>query len=192
MRKSGLSPLQFSGAISLPRRARHRRWRSRAAAAISVLGAAAIGFPALIHPVPRLVWNASASAPVGLYFVQPGAGIARGDLVLVHTPDSVRKLAAERGYLPTNVPLIKRIAAAGGDIVCATGNVISINGRAAAGRLARDRLGRLLPGWSGCHLLDSGEVFLLMRGVTDSFDSRYFGPVPATMIIGRLAPVWTG
>jgi conjugative transfer signal peptidase TraF len=156
-----------------------------------VFGVAATGFPALIHPVPRLVWNASASVPVGLYIVLSGKP-SRGDLVLVHTPDSVRQLAAERGYLPANVPLIKRIVAAGGDVVCATGNVIFINGHAAAGRLARDRLGRLLPSWSGCHLLDSGEVFLLMRGVTDSFDSRYFGPVPATMIIGRLAPLWTG
>lgn len=156
-----------------------------------MLGIATIGFPALIHPVPHLVWNASASVPVGLYLVLSGKP-SRGDLVLVHTPDSVRQLAAERGYLPANIPLIKRIAAAGGDIVCATGNVIFINGHAAAGRLVRDRIGRLLPGWSGCHLLDSGEVFLLMRGVTDSFDSRYFGAIPATMIIGRLAPLWTG
>lgn len=191
MRKRGLSPLRFSGAITPPRRAHHRRWRSRATAAICVLGAAATGFPALIHPVPRLVWNASASAPVGLYRMLPGKAIP-GDLVLVHTPDSVRQLAAERGYLPANVPLIKRIAAAGGDVVCATSNMIFINGRAAAGRLARDRIGRMLPDWSGCHRLDSGEVFLLMQGVSDSFDSRYFGPVPATTIIGRLAPLWTG
>lgn len=191
MRKRGLSLLRFSGTITPPRRAHHRRWRSRATAAISVFGIVAIGFPVLIHPVPRLVWNASASAPVGLYLVLSGKP-SRGDLVLVHTPDSVRQLAAERGYLPANVPLIKRIVAAGGDVVCATGNVIVINGRAAAGRLARDRVGRLLPGWSGCHLLDSGEVFLLMQGVTGSFDSRYFGPIPATTIIGRLAPLWAG
>lgn len=191
MRKRCLSPLRFSGAITPPRRAHHRRWRSRATAAICVLAAAATGFPVLIHITPRLVWNASASVPVGLYLVLSGKP-SRGDLVLVHTPDSVRQLAAERGYLPADVPLIKRIAAAGGDVVCATGNMISINGRAAAGRLARDGIGRLLPGWSGCHRLDSGEVFLLMQGVTDSFDSRYFGAVPATMIIGRLAPLWTG
>lgn len=156
-----------------------------------MLGIAATGFPVFIHPAPRLVWNASASAPVGLYRVLPGKTVP-GDLVLVHTPDSVRQFASERGYLPANVPLIKRIVAAGGDVACATGNVIFINGHAAAGRLVRDRIGRMLPGWSGCHRLDSSEVFLLMQGVTDSFDSRYFGPVPATMIIGRLAPLWTG
>lgn len=191
MRKRRLSLLRSSGAITPLRRAHHCRWRSRATAAISVLGAAAIGFPALIHPVPRLVWNASASAPVGLYRVLPGKAIP-GDLVLVHTPDSVQQLAAERGYLPANVPLIKRVAAAGGDVVCATGNVIFINGHAAAGRLVRDRLGRILPNWRGCHLLDNSEVFLLMRSVTGSFDGRYFGPIPATMIIGKLVPLWAG
>jgi conjugative transfer signal peptidase TraF len=135
------------------------------------------------------VWNAGASAPIGLYRVLPGKLVC-GDLVLVHTPESVRHLAAERGYLPLNVLLVKRVAAAGGDVVCAAGDAISINGRVVAKRLARDRLGRPLPAWSGCHLLDDGEAFLLMEGVSDSFDGRYFGPVPTAAIIGRLAPLW--
>ena len=182
MRKRRLSPLRFSGVITPPRRAHHRRWRSRATAAISVLAAAATGFPALIHPVPRLVWNASASAPIGLYRVLPGKPI-RGDLVLVRTPSSVRQIAAERGYLPQNVPLVKRVAALDGDIVCAADDVISVNGRVVAERLARDRLGRPLPAWTGCQTLGPGDVFLLMKDVTGSFDGRYFGPVR------RAAPV---
>jgi conjugative transfer signal peptidase TraF len=103
----------------------------------------------------------------------------------------VRQLAAERGYLPQNVPLVKRVAALGGDIVCAAGDVISINGRAVAQRLARDRLGRPLPGWTGCQTLDPDDVFLLMENVAGSFDGRYFGPVRRAAIIGRLAPLWT-
>jgi conjugative transfer signal peptidase TraF len=102
----------------------------------------------------------------------------------------MRQLAAERGYLPQNVPLVKRVAAASDDIVCAAGDAISINGRVVAERLARDRLGRPLPTWSGCHLLDGAEAFLLMEGVSDSFDGRYFGPVPTADIIGRLVPLW--
>jgi conjugative transfer signal peptidase TraF len=135
------------------------------------------------------VWNASASAPIGLYRVLPENAV-RGDLVLVRTPESVRQLAAERGYLPLNVPLVKRVAAADGDIVCAADDAISVNGRVVAERLARDRLGRPLPRWSGCLLLDVGETFLLMEGVSDSFDGRYFGPVPTAAIIGRLVPLW--
>lgn len=175
--------------LTRTKRRRGGRRRPRAVLALTLFGLGLIGLAALARPAPWLVWNASASAPIGFYRVLPGQPVP-GDLVLVHTPESVRKLAAERGYLPSNVPLVKRIVAAGGDVVCAAGNAISINGRVVAERLARDRLGHPLPSWSGCHLLDSGKAFLLMEGRADSFDSRYFGPVPTTAIIGRLAPLW--
>lgn len=170
-------------------RPRRGRRRPRAVLALALLGLGLIGLAALARPAPWLVWNASASAPIGLYRVLPGKPV-RGDLVLVRTPDSVRQLAAERGYLPQNVPLVKRVAALDGDTVCAAGDAIFVNGRVVAERLVRDRLGRPLPSWSGCLLLDGGEAFLLMEGVADSFDGRYFGPVPTAAIIGRLAPLW--
>ena len=175
--------------LTRAKRRRRGRRRPRAVLALALLGLGLIGLATLARPAPWLVWNASASAPIGLYRVLPGKPV-RGDLVLVRTPDSVRQLAAERGYLPQNVPLVKRVAAAGGDVVCAADDVISVNGRVVAERLARDRLGRPLPSWSGCHLLDGGEAFLLMEGVSDSFDGRYFGPVPTAAIIGRLVPLW--
>jgi conjugative transfer signal peptidase TraF len=171
------------------KRRRRGRGRPRAALTLTFLGLGLIGFAALARPAPWLVWNASASAPIGLYRVLP-ANAVRGDLVLVHTPSSVRQLAAERGYLPQNVPLVKQVAAGGGDIICAAGDAISVNGRAVAERMTRDRLGRPMPRWSGCRLLDGGEVFLLMEGVSDSFDGRYFGPVRRAAIIGRLVPLW--
>ena len=175
--------------LTRAKRRRRVRRRPHAVLALTLFGLGLIGLATLARPAPWLVWNASASAPIGLYRVLPGDAV-RGDLVLVRTPSSVRQLAAERGYLPAIVPLVKRVAALDGDIVCAAGDVISVNGHVAAERLARDRLGRPLPSWSGCHLLDSGEAFLLMEGRTDSFDSRYFGPVPTAAIIGRLAPLW--
>lgn len=165
------------------------RRRPHAVLALAALGLGLIGLAALARPAPWLVWNASASAPIGFYRVVPGYAV-RGDLVLVHTPASIRKLAAERGYLPPDVPLIKRIVAVGGDLICAVGDAIFVNGHVVAERRARDRLGRPLPSWSGCHLLDGREAFLLMEGVADSFDGRYFGPVPTAAIIGRLAPLW--
>src|SRR3546814_11131821 len=36
----------------------------------------------LIEPRPQLVWNSSASAPVGLYAVDDAAPPARGDMVI--------------------------------------------------------------------------------------------------------------
>lgn len=180
--------LLLPGVLRPTRRRRGRR-RPHAPLALAILGLAALGLAALADPVPRLVWNASASAPIGLYWVSHAVPV-RGDLVLALPPPDARRLAAARGYLPAGVPLVKRVAALDGDIVCAAADVISVNGRVATERLARDRLGRPLPAWTGCHLLDDGEVFLLMEGVSDSFDGRYFGSVRRAAIIGRLVPLW--
>jgi conjugative transfer signal peptidase TraF len=137
-----------------------------------------------------LVWNASASAPIGLYALA-GREAGRGDLALVRTPQSVRTLAATRGYLPANVPMVKRIVAADGDVVCARSSRIVINNKTVATRRTQDQERRLLPSWSGCHKLARDEVFLLMAQVPDSFDGRYFGPVQRASIIGKLVPLWT-
>lgn len=143
------------------------------------------------HPrTPLVVWNATASAPLGLYRVQPATRIARGDLVLAMPPDAAAQLAAARGYLPRGTPLIKHVAALARDSICADVQHITINQRTVATRRARDVLWRPLPAWTGCHVLKSTEVFLLNADVPNSFDGRYFGTVPRQNILGRLVPVW--
>ena len=155
----------------------------------SVIAIAGFAAP-LSHP-PRLIWNATASAPIGLYQVRSQRAFARGELVLVRPPQWVRSFAAARGYLPNTVPMLKRIAAENGDTVCRDEGAITIDGRVVAHALATDRAGRALPVWSDCHKLGEGEIFLLMDGVRASFDSRYFGPVSTTAIIGKADPIWT-
>ncbi|MFX4083484.1 S26 family signal peptidase [Sphingobium yanoikuyae] len=142
-----------------------------------------------IRPAPRLVWNASASAPTGLWRITPDVPLGRGDMVLARTPASVRQLAATRRYIPANVPLLKRIAARNGDDVCSLGDRIYVNGDPVAKRLHHDRAGRILPRWEGCELLRGGRL-LLMMDRPDSFDSRYFGPVDSDAIIGKATPLW--
>ena len=150
------------------------------------------GIAALWSPsTPVLVWNATASAPVGLYELRQTDSIARGDLVLVEAPEDARKLAAKRGYLPAGVPLVKRIAALADDTVCSFGNRIIINGNPVATRLSADTQGRPLPSWHGCYRLKRDQAFLLMAYVPDSFDGRYFGPVRRAAILGTLRPLWT-
>lgn len=156
----------------------------------ALLGIAALEPGTLAHPIPRIVWNATASAPVGLYRVEP-ARLRRGDFVLAWLPDSARHLAAQRDYLPANVPLVKRIAAMAGDTVCSENARVTINGIAVAMVLTADSRGRALPHWSGCRTLGQHEVFLLARDVPDSFDGRYFGFIETRAIIGKLVPLWT-
>lgn len=152
--------------------------------------AAALAATLLAPPRPRLVWNASASAPVGLYAVGDGAPLARGDMVIARVPVEFRLFAARRHYLPANIPLVKRVAAAGGDEVCAAGARVMVNGRLVARRLDRDGAGRPMPWWSGCAELRSGEYFLLMTDSPTSFDGRYFGATDAGDIVGRAQLLW--
>ncbi|NGM49320.1 S26 family signal peptidase [Caulobacter sp. 602-2] len=166
------------------------RARKRAALlAWAAFGAAIVVAPLALDPAPRLVWNASASAPIGLWRVWPGALVAVGDRALAVPPPAARALAARRGYLPANVPLIKGVAAADGDLVCADGPMLAVNGRPAATRRAADRHGRPLPWWSGCQRLAGGAV-LLLNPAPESFDGRYFGPVEQSAIIGKASPLW--
>jgi conjugative transfer signal peptidase TraF len=138
-----------------------------------------------------IVWNATASAPIGLYRVRHDRALSRGDLVLDVPARRLAAFADARGYLPRGIPLVKRIAAVAGDAVCARGNTVFINGRLAAARLAADGRGRPLSSWSGCRTLRSDEIFLLMADVRTSFDGRYFGPTPASQVVGLLDPLWT-
>lgn len=168
---------------------RDRRSRS-AAAAVAAFAVAILIVSMLWQPRPRLVWNVSASAPVGLYAVSAPERLRAGEMVVAWTPEPARSLAAERRYLPYNVPLVKRVAAAPGERVCAMGEAIWVNGRHVAGRRLADGAGRPMPGWTGCNDLGAGEYFLLMEDPA-SFDGRYFGVTRAEDLVGRAVPLWT-
>ena len=145
---------------------------------------------ALLAPHPRLIWNASASEPIGFYRVTPGEQPGRGDLVVIEPPARLAHFLAERRYLPVGVPLLKHVAAAPGARVCRHGDVVTIDGARKAVARPRDRLGRVLPTWQGCRIVGRSELFLL-AGAPDSMDSRYFGPIPASGLLGRASPILT-
>lgn len=165
--------------------ARTWRWILFSLAAFWVM-VISIAFP----PAPRLVWNASASMPVGLYWVRPGAPAARGGTVVAWTPEPYRGLAATRHYLPRNVPLVKRVAGMPGDRVCAAGSAIFLNGRFIAARQRVDGAGRRMPWWDGCRTLRHDEYFLLVTNAPASFDGRYFGVTSKSDIIGQAHLLW--
>jgi len=171
------------------RDARSRRRRlARRGLAIGGLAAALTATIAL-SPRPFLVWNASASAPIGLYRVG-GSHVVAGETVIAWAPAAARDFAARRHYLPANVPLVKRVAAEPGDTVCALGAQIFVNGRRVARRLVRDGAGRPMPWWAGCVTLRAGALFLLMADSPASFDGRYFGPTGTSEIIGKATLLW--
>ena len=151
----------------------------------------AIGVSAFVHPAPKLIWNASASVPIGLYRVRPVGDLHVTELVVVRPQTPLENFLAERGYLPKSVPLLKHILALPGQTVCRTGRTITVDSAVMGEALDHDRRGRLLPVWQGCRVIAQGEVFLMNRQSEDSLDGRYFGPLPATTIVGEAAPLWT-
>lgn len=158
--------------------------------AITGIGITLVGLTMAFPPAPRLVWNASASAPIGLYWVTPGASVDPGDMVVARVPDRYRMLAARRRYIPANVPLVKRVAAAAGDEVCAIGTQIFLNGKWLADRRAADAKGRPMPRWSGCVTLRGRQLFLLMSHSPASFDGRYFGATEGRQVFGKARLLW--
>ncbi|USP11879.1 S26 family signal peptidase [Aeromonas dhakensis] len=179
----------------------HTRARRRARivlAGLSICGLAALAWAAFVQPLPRLIYNPSDSVPVGWYRVEPldhrpgslPRSLSVGSIVLVPLPAEAAMLAAQRGYLPLRIPLLKRVGAVAPQHVCIVAGQVRIDGVLVAAVLPTDRLGRPLPSLRLCRRLEPGELFLLSVTNPASFDSRYFGPVRASNIIGVARPVW--
>ena len=154
---------------------------------------ALLGFVwAAIFPVsPRFIWNASASVPIGLYAIRPAGVLHVTELVVIQPPAALASFLDQRRYLPKGVPMLKRILGLPGQTVCRSDRTITVDGIAMGEALDRDRNGRALPTWRGCRVVGGDEVFLMNWQSEDSFDGRYFGPLPANTIAGRADPLWT-
>lgn len=158
------------------------------ATVVAALGIAIAGF---VPTAPRLVWNASASVPIGFYTVAPAARIEVAGLVAVMPPEPLASFMIERGYVARDVPLLKRVLGVPGQRVCRDGRAITVDSVPLGEARDRDSLGRDLPVWQGCRVIAEGEVFLMNPEIGDSLDGRYFGPLPASAVIGRAIPLFT-
>jgi conjugative transfer signal peptidase TraF len=148
----------------------------------------AVLLPISWKPRPWLVWNATASTPIGLYRIDRTDTFAVGDLVIVIPPEPIASFLADRGFLPRCVPLIKRVLALSRQTVCRYGLLITVGGFAMGTAREHDRRGRPLPDWQGCRTLENDKVFLMNRDEPASLDGRYFGALPVSSIVGRATP----
>jgi conjugative transfer signal peptidase TraF len=170
-------------------RLRRDGWRPRwlglglagAVTALTLLGAFAAR--------PIFLLNTTPSERPGLYIQTPGP-VSVGRLVAFNAPAAAFPYADRRlGYL-RHTTLLKAVAAGPGDVVCARTGRLRINGHDRASIAVRDRFGVALPRWSGCRRLGANEFFVFSDRVPNSFDSRYFGPVDRSSIVGVYRPVF--
>lgn len=171
-----------------------------------LVGLVAVGsVAALVASIPiaalaGLRINTSPSLPRGLYRqIAIRGGLRRGDLVLACPPEPAARLARMRGYLPPGPcpggvePVGKTILATSGErIEVRTEGIVRDGVLVPRSRpLLRDALGRPLPNLIGQHFeIGPGQIWLLAGRHLRSFDSRVFGPVPATAVLSRLVPLW--
>ncbi len=159
--------------------------------AATLLAVVAIAAPFAVEMPMKLVWNATASAPIGFYAIEPVDQLTVPELVAVMPPEPLAAFMVQRGYVGDGVPLLKRVAGLPGQRVCRIGRAVTVDGVAMGEALERDRLGRDLPDWQGCRVIRDGELFLMNWDVRDSLDGRYFGPIATSSVIGRALPLWT-
>lgn len=158
-----------------------------------------IGLATLIVPIVsqvqvRIVYNPSDSVARGWYGIAPVSGAVSphvGSIVLARLSAEAAAFAARRGYLPDGVPILKRVGAVAPQSVCVREQVVRIDGEAVATTRTHDGSGRSLLVWAQCRALGDGELFLLSDTNPASFDSRYFGPITASAVLGIAKPLWT-
>ena len=162
------------------------------------LGTAHVGVAALAYAF-GVRFTLTPSVPRGFY-VRTDDPVEVGRLVTFCPPEDVAALALERGYLqrgncPGGVePLGKYVLAAEGDTLRLSERGVEVNGRTVpeSSVYARDAVGRELPHYAfGEHAVGEDSLFVFSRHHPRSFDSRYFGPVPAGSVRSVIRPLWT-
>lgn len=161
-------------------------------------GAALVLATVIIATMDRYRLNLTPSEPLGLWRIEPlHRPAAAGDLVFVCPPlTAVFETALQRGYLrrglcPSGVaPLIKSVAAVPGQRV-EIGEDVVIDGEelSASDLRTTDGEGRAIAPYAG-GVVPPGYLFL-HSSFASSYDSRYFGPVPDSGLLGLARPVLT-
>ena len=166
-----------------------------------VILCAGIAVPVLSFELLGLRIGLTDSAcPPGIYRIVSRAP-SRGDLVLACLPDAIAQLGIARGYLLRGrgcgdgiEPVGKRLSALPGDSVEVVPDYIAVNGQRLehSATLSRDSSGRSVKHvtW-GRYTVPTNQVWLFGTKDARSWDSRYFGPVPASSVRAALEPVLT-
>jgi len=174
--------------------------RGRLLVAVLLATGVLLGMPPVFRTATTVRLNVSPSVPVGVYRLDANSRPAHGLLMLVCLPESLGTFGRMRGYLLRGdcpghaAPVGKRVLALSGDTVQVTARGLVLNGVVVAQSrpLRVDGHRRLLTILAiGSYIVGPGEVWVFAPDSPRSWDSRYFGAVPASGLQGRLLPIWT-
>ncbi len=139
-----------------------------------------------------IVINTSPSVTPGLY-ISSNAAPAIGQLVEFRIPTSVRSYIRSRtGHDGEDWYILKPVVAGPGDRVDTTSGALRINDKVVAPMPPmRDGLGNALPRWAQSRALGRDEYFVFSDRISNSFDSRCYGPVTRREIESVRRPLIT-
>lgn len=135
--------------------------------------------------------------PRGIFLLVPFPPFP-GEMVMACPPPEMACIAVERRYTERGGPcacrsevLLKYVAGAPGDRVTVGRTSVRINGIPLPSSAQRDHdsSGRPVMGLTGDFVL-APHHFWLAGLEARSWDSRYFGPVPQSLIRGVVRPLW--
>jgi Type IV secretory pathway, protease TraF len=141
-------------------------------------------------------FNVTDSAPRGLWFLDKSKTPERGSLVSFCPPSTpvvaamVAQYRLSRGDCTKtgSYPLLKAVGAVSGDSVIITeGMPVVVNGKALPNTAAQNKS---LSWPSGTYHVAPGYVWVFSTYNEQSFDSRYFGPVPLENVRGLSFPIF--
>lgn len=159
--------------------------------------AGAIAFAlAVVGHLLGLRLNLTSSIPPGIYRTTSEA-VTRGTTVIACLPAEASAFAAARGFVPRGrcpdgrSPIGKTVAALPGDSVHVDTTGVSVNGHLIPNSraLPHDSRGRFLPQLDGDYLVPPKQVWLVSSYSARSYDSRYFGGVPDSLLVERVRPI---
>ena len=189
-------PADTSPAEASPQRPRQRKRLRRALVETAVIIVVAMLLAGLVRTFAyQTFWvpSASMTPTLGVYdriLVQKAFftwhDVREGDIVVFSHPPLDECPGPQEG------DLVKRVIALPGQTIYSSGNSIYVNGRLLAEPyLPRyDPLGPPIASSQHPYRVPPGEFYLLGDNRSDSCDSRYWGPIQGSSIIGKVVLVW--
>jgi signal peptidase I len=189
-------PADTGPAEASPQRPRQRKRLRRKLVETAVIIVVAVLLAGLVRTFAfQTFWvpSASMTPTLGVYdriLVQKAFftwhDVHEGDIVVFSHPPLDQCPGPQEG------DLVKRVIALPGQTIYSSGNSIYVNGRLLAEPyLPRyDPLGPPIASSQHPYRVPPGEFYLLGDNRSDSCDSRYWGPIEGSTIIGKVVLVW--
>jgi signal peptidase I len=115
--------------------------------------------------------------------------VRQGDVVVFAHPPADNECSG-----PDNTDLVKRVVAVGGQTIYSAGNTVYVDGRKLAENYLPedDPLGPAIPKASARspYRVPAGDFYVLGDNRAISCDSRYWGPVEGSTVVGKAVLLW--